>query len=328
MPAFDPVRDAVLNSPIIQNYPMPNHFLHTEQQPSPAISSPLASPSLSRRATDLSVLLNSDPPESPVRVSPSSRSGSHLSHILHDDEALGYSEPLRRTTQPWQSPAASTSASRPSSSSSSSLPQATPRTTVSPAMSFQPVAQPIPYAPKQRRTPAQSVLLPLSAEEIQTFASYRGTGTLRLTNKRKRAMSDQPDDQPPGKKLAGDVGMVVQHCESCNSLSQLPLNPCRQSTTRSRARAATGIAYHWAEKLQQLGQVGDNIPVWSPCAIHRCDWARSCSREGARHGLRQRRGHFKVAESEGEGGRMRRRVILLSFLSILLTCNRYCRGVR
>ncbi|OBZ75502.1 hypothetical protein A0H81_04741 [Grifola frondosa] len=77
MPAFDPVRDAVLNSPISRPTPLPTNArphidlalptaippnmvpYAAEHTSSPALVSPLT-----RRATDLSVLLNSEPPPS------------------------------------------------------------------------------------------------------------------------------------------------------------------------------------------------------------------------------------------------------------------------
>lgn len=73
-PAFDPVRDAVLNSPV--------------EQHSSSLVSPLASPSLGRRATDLSVLLNSDSTMPPARP-------SSLSHLMAPDK-LTSSVPLER----------------------------------------------------------------------------------------------------------------------------------------------------------------------------------------------------------------------------------------
>lgn len=72
----------------------------------------------------------------------------------------------------------------------------------------------LPYSPRERITPASSVLVPMSQTEMDMYKNYRGIGSSKLT-KRKRAQSNEPDDrdQPPTKKLAGDVGVVVQHCE-------------------------------------------------------------------------------------------------------------------
>ncbi|KDQ59538.1 hypothetical protein JAAARDRAFT_33115 [Jaapia argillacea MUCL 33604] len=89
MPAFDPVRDAVLNSPISQSLPLPfprsdtapvisfpspanpnNTHMPTNSPsdiPRPLTATSHPSPVLNRRATDLAVLLNSGPaPESPL----------------------------------------------------------------------------------------------------------------------------------------------------------------------------------------------------------------------------------------------------------------------
>ncbi|KAF8638517.1 hypothetical protein AX16_010499 [Volvariella volvacea WC 439] len=109
MPAFDPVRDAVLNSPTAQAPNLPS-ALHGRLQPtlpssSPHLphnhtASPSASPTVSRRATDLAVLLNSEYTEPAVRTPPPARS-STLSRILHSDtteDKLTTSEPLRRSS--------------------------------------------------------------------------------------------------------------------------------------------------------------------------------------------------------------------------------------
>ncbi|KAF6764899.1 mRNA capping methyltransferase [Ephemerocybe angulata] len=81
MPAFDPVRDAVLNSPV--------------EQHNSSLVSPLASPSLTRRATDLSVLLNSEPT---MPTATTARSASSFSHLMAPptDDKLTSSEPLGR----------------------------------------------------------------------------------------------------------------------------------------------------------------------------------------------------------------------------------------
>ncbi|KAG9318424.1 mRNA capping enzyme-domain-containing protein [Chiua virens] len=93
MPAFDPVRDAALNSPVSQSKPLPahahdadvdRHERHSFDIPSPSSSRPSSSratnsPTVARRATDLAVLLNSEPqePRTPGSARPSS-----LSHLL------------------------------------------------------------------------------------------------------------------------------------------------------------------------------------------------------------------------------------------------------
>ncbi|KAI0350092.1 hypothetical protein OH77DRAFT_1102371 [Trametes cingulata] len=143
MPAFDPVRDAVLNSPITSSLALPSaarsmhidirpnkspsqHHNHPQPLPTttpgsamsvltsptsattspsePSPGPPLVSP-LTRRATDLSVLLNSDTPaglDTPL-FTPTTPRGPALSHILrsdqdegHEVEQLSHSTPLRR----------------------------------------------------------------------------------------------------------------------------------------------------------------------------------------------------------------------------------------
>ncbi|KAG2112840.1 guanine-N(7)-methyltransferase domain-containing protein [Suillus clintonianus] len=72
----------------------------------------------------------------------------------------------------------------------------------------------LPYNPRQRLTPAGSVLAPMSQDEIKLYKNYRGIGTQRLMNKRKRVPSREPDDyqqERPAKRHAGDVEMVVDH---------------------------------------------------------------------------------------------------------------------
>ena len=130
MPAFDPVRDAVLNSPVE-----------------------------SRRPTSLSALLNP------------------------------------QTDFNYDSPRPSSSGSHPTAS-----PMAAPST--------------IPYNPTKRVTKPESVLIPLTPAEIEHYKNFRGEGVARLTAKRKRAASDEPDpvDSRPSKRHTSDVGVVVEHC--------------------------------------------------------------------------------------------------------------------
>jgi mRNA (guanine-N7-)-methyltransferase len=185
MPPFDPVRDAVLNSPISPS-----------QQPV-AVDHP-------RRATDLAALLNDDPPPP---TSTSARSSVHFLLRSDSDQStnklgLSHSPPIS-TVPPQHGPP-----SRPSSPASSSTSLLTP-TTSSPFMP-QPSLSTIPYNPR-RITPAGSVLIPLSQAEIEMYRNYRGIGTQKLS-KRKRT-TDEPDPQPV-KKLTGDAGVVVEHCQS------------------------------------------------------------------------------------------------------------------
>ncbi|KAF5386724.1 hypothetical protein D9615_001830 [Tricholomella constricta] len=252
MPAFDPVRDAVLNSPIGQTVPM-----LPLPSPSSTLSSPLASPSLGgRRATDLSVLLNSVTHEPSLRTPPPLRS-STLSHLLHSDhdhlgdDKLDASQPLiRSSTLEIQSTSRSSkslfssspsptreresplSRSRPSSSSSSisqpfsTQPSISTRPThTNPSMPpppppIQPPAQStVPYNPRVRITPPTSVMVPLSPAELEMYKDYRyrGRGSIQLSQGMKRKRSEEPGhdpDRPPAKKLAGDVGVVVEHYNS------------------------------------------------------------------------------------------------------------------
>ncbi|KAJ8587989.1 guanine-N(7)-methyltransferase [Rhizopogon salebrosus TDB-379] len=78
---------------------------------------------------------------------------------------------------------------------------------------MRPVVSTLPYNPRHRLTPAGSVLTPMTQDEIQLYKNYRGIGTQRLTNKRKRGPSREPDDleDRPTKRRAGDVEKVVEH---------------------------------------------------------------------------------------------------------------------
>ena len=175
MPAFDPVRDAVLNSPV---------------------DSPTRSPSLGRRPTDLSVLLNNgDHP--PLHRPPSS-----IHSLLAPDDTLATAPPFRRASS---STTLSTPEQRPTSSST-----ATSMTHILPSKSL-----PLPYNPN-RRTAPDLVLVPLSSEEMRLYKNFRGQGAKRLVAKRKRASSDEPDpaDTRTSKRHTGDVGVVVNHCQS------------------------------------------------------------------------------------------------------------------
>lgn len=299
MPAFDPVRDAVLNSPVTQSLALPynTHIQdtdldrqerHSTDIPSPSSSRPSSratgSPSLTRRATDLAVLLNFD---TQAPRTPSSAKPSSLSHLLlFDDDSsttvsststmevdtLSGVQSLRRRgtnlptldipredvdnqaqPSPRQLSTASSrsfpaqqadtashatsassasrmfpssplarspvlSSSRPSTSSSNPSPLFSTSgvvKTASPVMSQppRPVASSVPYNPRNRRTPAGSVLVPMTPQEIEMYKHYRGIGTQSLLAKRKRSRSTSPDDPSvrAAKRHAGDVGRVVEH---------------------------------------------------------------------------------------------------------------------
>ncbi len=183
MPAFDPVRDAVLNSPI---------------------DSPGPSPSLGRRATDLAVLLNSNDRPTQLHHRPTS-----IHSLLHDD-TLASAGPISRAS-PMHDKHGSPSSSHPSTHPVDDTSPPAPRSAGGPTMLTK---RPLPYNPK-RRTKPDSVLIPLSPEEMEKYKNYRGRGTARLATKRKRALSDEPEsaDARPVKRHIGDVGVVVEHCE-------------------------------------------------------------------------------------------------------------------
>lgn len=71
-----------------------------------------------------------------------------------------------------------------------------------------PKPKPLPYNPR-RRTPAGSVLEPLTQAEAQ-FYTRLGTGTQRLA-KRKRSPSFEPPTSQPPKKRSRDTGLVMDH---------------------------------------------------------------------------------------------------------------------
>ncbi|KAI0792933.1 mRNA capping enzyme-domain-containing protein [Abortiporus biennis] len=135
MPAFDPVRDAVLNSPHTQVRNLPSR-IHIDTpnitNPSPTSTSDSArsAPSpIPRRATDLSMLLNSDPPPTPLFTPTTPRPPTNLSHLLHPDDSplqqhqnledqLAHAAPLRRKSDSFSSP----DYPRPTSASNSYFP--------------------------------------------------------------------------------------------------------------------------------------------------------------------------------------------------------------
>ncbi|KAJ3773850.1 mRNA capping enzyme-domain-containing protein [Lentinula raphanica] len=173
---FDPVRDAVLNSPATEGLP--------------------TSPSVARRATHLSVLLNSD-------SDPLPRPSSSLSQIIHSEppDKLSSVTSLKKAPERASSP----SDTRPSSSYfqlSSNTPPVPMRT------------PPLLYNPTQRISPPDSLLKPMSKAELEMYKSYVGTGTARLT-KRKRPKDDSDTaDELPVKKSIGGGGVVVEHYNS------------------------------------------------------------------------------------------------------------------
>lgn len=290
MPAFDPVRDAALNSPVSQPKPLPlhaydadldRHERHSFDVPSPSSSRPSSSratnsPTVARRATDLAVLLNSEPqePRTPGSARPSS-----LSHLLlgtdtqspvsllspttasNELDRLASAPSLRRRSNlpildiprtdtlpedgqsqhfsrqpPPPSSRASFHGKQQAESASSasrvfpvspltrspvrapSLPSSSSDTTTVATYTSPPTMPPplstIPYHPRNRKTPAGSVLVPMTPHEMELYRHYRGIGTQLLLSKRKRERSRSPDNNPPVKRYAGDVGKVIDHCES------------------------------------------------------------------------------------------------------------------
>ena len=249
MPAFDPVRDAVMNSPICQTAPVLPF-----PSPTSTLPSPIASPSLGgRRATDLSVLLNSVTSEPSLRTPPTR--ASTLSHLLHSDndssadDKLEAHQPLTRSAvdsrgsksffysspSPTRERESPVICSRPSSSSSASMPfsnqlsitttrinqsnPSMPPPPMPPQSAVLPAHSSIPYNPRVRITPPAAVMIPLSPEEMETYKNkrYKGRGSTQILQgtKRKRSEECDPDIvQPPLKKLTGDVGVVVDHCMS------------------------------------------------------------------------------------------------------------------
>lgn len=299
MPAFDPVRDAIRNTP-----DQPQQFIQRSPQ----------SPTMQRRATHLSSLLNdSDQPAH-------RQSSIHSLLSSHPDDTLASVEPIRRASMDlnYVSPSSTRKSDlveSPRPSSSGSLP---PRSTASPA-----VAAPItlPYAPKRITKPA-SVMIPLSKAEIEQFRNYRGEGVALLTGKRKRAASQEPElvDIPAPKRHAGDVGVVVEHCQSMPFASHIVcadhLRFLASSRDSHRQRPAgcghcpaTRFAYHWPQKLQQLGQISADYTIWSSGTTEKhcsgtAQWSRSASygsRQGPRPGMWEGWRHDEMGKSPCQG---------------------------
>ena len=115
--------------------------------------------------------------------------------------------------------------SRPSTSSSTShrpppSPVMIPRPPVPRARSLTPPRpsspppkpKPLPYNPR-RRTPAGSVLEPLTQDEAHFYHTRLGAGSQRLA-KRKRSPSFEPPASQPPQKRSRDTGLVMDHCTS------------------------------------------------------------------------------------------------------------------
>ena len=81
-----------------------------------------------------------------------------------------------------------------------------------------PKPEPLPYQPR-RRTPAGSVLEPLTSDEMHFYRTQLGQGTRRLA-KRKRSPSFEPPDDTPVAKKSRDAGLVMNHCSLSSSLSE------------------------------------------------------------------------------------------------------------
>ena len=73
-----------------------------------------------------------------------------------------------------------------------------------------PKPKPLPYNPR-RRTPAGSVLEPLTQDEMHFYRTQLGTGTRRLAKRKRSPSLDLPDGQPVPKK-SRDAGLVMDHC--------------------------------------------------------------------------------------------------------------------
>jgi hypothetical protein len=302
MPGFDPVRDAVLNSPVTRSPTIPRHHLPpstsaatspnnasaptaqprratvaallNDTSPSPSSSS-FHPPSLPVRASSLAHILHPNPPDDPHRFpSPeeklsrvpslgrrhsetstpdSFRASSLPSGITRPaasplspsqpevftpttERASGLFTPtveqrghIFSSTVPTSPTSSRLNLSRPSTSSSTShrpppspvmprppVPRArspTPQRPPSPP----PKPKPLPYQPR-RRTPAGSVLEPLTTDEMHFYRTQLGQGTRRLA-KRKRSPSYEPPDDTPVAKKSRDAGLVMNHCTLSSSLS-------------------------------------------------------------------------------------------------------------
>ena len=90
----------------------------------------------------------------------------------------------------------------------------------------------LPYNPRKRISKPESVLIPLTQSEIEKYKNFRGQGAARLLAKRKRASGDESEseDTRPHKRHTGDVGVVVEHCESYLLLCALLTDPTNFQT--------------------------------------------------------------------------------------------------
>ncbi|KIL68637.1 hypothetical protein M378DRAFT_158475 [Amanita muscaria Koide BX008] len=71
----------------------------------------------------------------------------------------------------------------------------------------------IPYNPKSRISAPGLVMVPLTKAEMDMYKSFRGQGAARVLKRKRQANSDT-EEEPPAKKLAGDVNVVVEHYNS------------------------------------------------------------------------------------------------------------------
>lgn len=100
-----------------------------------------------------------------------------------------------------------------------------PKPEVDPPSPFPIRRSAIPYAPKFRRTPASSVLVPLSPAEMERYRNFPGGVGTMLLRKRKREDADvkrdrsvkpeddDGDEERRKRRKTGDVAVVVEHCE-------------------------------------------------------------------------------------------------------------------
>ena len=189
MPAFDPVRDAVLNSPITSSQPLPPtpaSVYHRSEFPS--------NHHQNRRATDLSVLLNSEQPEPPISSPPPpSIRASTLSHILlHPDQVHTRTrEPEFRQT-PENTPASAfrlRAATEPSLPPSQASPHESRRRTSEPlSNSSTPLLNPALSSPDPR------VLEPIPGPSTPRPSS--SNSQLRLPTKKSPSMLPPPPPKP------------------------------------------------------------------------------------------------------------------------------------
>ncbi|KAI0303477.1 guanine-N(7)-methyltransferase [Multifurca ochricompacta] len=73
-----------------------------------------------------------------------------------------------------------------------------------------PKAKPLPYNPR-RRTPAVSVLEPLTPDELHFYRTQLGIGTRRLAKRKRSPSYEPPDNRQPPSKRSRDTGLVMDH---------------------------------------------------------------------------------------------------------------------